>query len=77
MIPDRNGERNNYTKSHSKWKINIHHPRDNTKGIQNITTQRTTKDTELYKLATLRITPKRYRDTRRTLFSQAKAWCLK
>jgi hypothetical protein len=34
MIPDKNGDGNNYTKSHSKCKINIHHPRDNTKGLQ-------------------------------------------
>jgi hypothetical protein len=77
LIPDRNGDGNNHTKSNSKWKINVHRPRDNTKGIQNISTQRTTRDTKLYKLAALRITPKRYRDTRRTFFSQAKGWCLK
>jgi hypothetical protein len=48
VIPDKNGDGNNYTKSHSKLKINIHHPRDNTKGIQNITVQRIiTRDIEL------------------------------
>jgi hypothetical protein len=33
MIPNKNGDGNNYTKSYSKLKINVHHPRDNTKGI--------------------------------------------
>jgi hypothetical protein len=43
LILDKNGDGNNYTKSHSKCKINVHYPRDNTKGIQNITIQRITK----------------------------------
>jgi hypothetical protein len=33
LIPNRNGDENNYTNSHSKWKIEVHIPMDNTKGI--------------------------------------------